>query len=74
MIDPVITENDVANAIAVQASRAIPTPSIPEMAEVWSPMDASLRSIYENNKSVKDSLKSAVEHVHYQIEAFRSGM
>lgn len=74
MIDPIITENDVANAIAVQASRAIPTPSIPEMSEVWTPMDASLRSIYENNKSVKDSLNSAVEHVHYQIEAFRSGM
>ncbi len=74
MIDPVITENDVANAIAVQASRASPTPSIPEMAEVWNPMDTSLRSIYENNKSVKDALNSAVELVHYQIEAFRSGM
>ena len=74
MIDPVITDNDEANAIAVQASRAIPTPSIPEMSEVWSPMDASLRSIYEKKMSVKEALNSAVEHVHYQIEAFRSGM
>ena len=74
MIDPLITNNDVANAIAVQASRAIPTPSIPEMAEVWVPMNASLRSIFEKNLSVRDALNSAVEQVHYQIEAFKSGL
>ena len=74
MIDPLITNNDVANAIAVQASRAIPTPSIPEMAEVWAPMNASLRSIFEKNLSVRDALNSAVEQVHYQIEAFKSGL
>lgn len=74
MIDPLITNNDVANAIAVQASRAVPTPSIPEMSEVWVPVDTSLRSIYENKMSIKDGLKSAVEQVHYQIEAFKSGL
>lgn len=74
MIDPIITNNDVANAIAVQASRAIPTPSIPEMAEVWTPMNVSLRSIFEKKMSVRDALNTAVEQVHYQIEAFKSGL
>ena len=44
------------------------------MAEVWVPMNASLRSIFEKNLSVRDALNSAVEHVHYQIEAFKSGL
>ncbi|SFS51504.1 arabinogalactan oligomer / maltooligosaccharide transport system substrate-binding protein [Succinivibrio dextrinosolvens] len=74
MIDPIITNNDVANAIAVQASRAIPTPSIPEMAEVWTPMNVSLRSIFEKKMSVRDALNTAVEQVHYQIDAFKSGL
>ncbi len=74
MIDPVITENDVANAIAVQASRSVPMPSIPEMSEVWAPIDAGFRTAYDHRMTVKDALKAAVEHVHYQIDAFRSGM
>ncbi len=74
MADPVITNDDFANAIAVQASRAVPMPSIPEMSEVWGPIDGALQSAITGNAGVKEALKSATEHINYQIEAFRSGM
>ncbi|MGN1281787.1 MAG: extracellular solute-binding protein [Succinivibrio sp.] len=74
MADPVITNDDMANAIAVQASRAVPIPSIPEMSEVWGPIDGALDVSIEGKEKVKDALKSAVEHIDYQIEAFRSGL
>ncbi|MGN0902088.1 MAG: extracellular solute-binding protein, partial [Succinivibrio sp.] len=38
MADPIITNDEFANAIAVQASRAVPMPSVPEMSEVWGPI------------------------------------
>ncbi len=74
MADPVITNDETANAVAVQASRAVPIPSIPEMSEVWGPIDQACSEIISGKKSVKDGLKSATEHINYQIEAFRAGM
>ncbi|MDD6205466.1 extracellular solute-binding protein [Succinivibrio sp.] len=74
MADPVITNDEFANAIAVQASRAVPMPSVPEMSEVWGPIDAAFDSIITGRQSVKDGLKTATEHINYQIEAFRAGM
>ena len=74
MADPIITNDDFANAIAVQASRAVPIPSIPEMSEVWGPFDGALDVAISGKDNVKDALKSAVEHIDYQIEAFRSGL
>ena len=74
MADPIITNDDFANAIAVQASRAVPIPSIPEMSEVWGPFDGALDVAISGKDNVEDALKSAVEHIDYQIEAFRSGL
>ena len=74
MADPLITNDEIANAIAVQASRAVPMPSIPEMSEVWGPIDGALEAIITGKTSVKDGLKAATDHINYQIEAFRSGM
>lgn len=74
MADPVITNDEFANAIAVQASRAVPMPSIPEMSEVWGPIDGALQSAVTGADDIKSALKSATEHINYQIEAFRSGM
>ena len=73
MVDPDITNNPIANAIAVQASRSVPMPSIPEISEVWAPVDMSLQSIVTDRLNVRDGLRSAVEQVDYQIDAFRSG-
>lgn len=74
MNDPKFKENPIASAIAVQASRAEPMPSIPEMSEVWGPIDAALQLIVTDKQDVKSALESATEHINNQIEAFRSGM
>ena len=67
-------DNPVAEAIATQASRATPMPSIPEMSEVWGPIDAALQLSVTGKQDVKAALTGATEHIHNQIEAFRSGM
>ena len=74
MEDPIIKDNAIASAIAVQASRATPMPSIPEMSEVWGPIDAALQLSVTGKQDVKEALVGATEHIHNQIEAFRSGM
>lgn len=74
MEDPIIKDNTIASAIAVQASRATPMPSIPEMSEVWGPIDAALQLSVTGKQDVKEALVGATEHIHNQIEAFRSGM
>lgn len=74
MSDPIITDDEVANAIAVQASRAVPLPSIPEMSEVWGPIDDAFSKIVTGKENIKDALHSATEHINYQVEAYRSGM
>ncbi|WP_202108833.1 extracellular solute-binding protein [Succinivibrio dextrinosolvens] len=74
MNDPKFKENPIASAIAVQASRAEPMPSIPEMSEVWGPIDAALQLIVTDKQDVKSALEGATEHINNQIEAFRSGM
>ena len=74
MADPIIQDNAIASAIATQASRATPMPSIPEMAEVWVPMDSSLQLCLVGKQDVKSALDDAVKLINQQIEAFRSQM
>ena len=74
MNDEKFKANPIASAIAQQASRAEPMPSIPEMSEVWGPIDAALQLIVTGKQDVKEALVGATEHIHNQIEAFRSGM
>jgi arabinogalactan oligomer/maltooligosaccharide transport system substrate-binding protein len=49
-------------------------PSIPEMSEVWGPIDAALQLSVTGKQDVKSALQGATDHIHNQIEAFRSGM
>ncbi len=74
MNDPKFKENEVASAIALQASRAIPMPSIPEMGEVWGPINAALQLVVTDKQDTKTALEDATNHINDQIEAFRSGM
>ncbi len=73
MSDPVIKDDPVASAIAIQASRAVPMPSIPEMGEVWGPIDAALQLVMTGKQGAKEALGNAVSHINDQIEAFRAG-
>lgn len=74
MADPVIKDNEFANAVAVQAARATPMPSIPEMSEVWVPINAALQLSVSGKQDPKEALDGAVEQINNQIEAFRAGM
>ena len=70
--DPIIKNNEIASAFAEQALRSYPMPSIPEMAEVWVPMDSSLQLCLVGKQDVKSALDDAVKLINQQIEAFRS--
>lgn len=72
--DPLIRNNEIASAFAEQALRSYPMPSIPEMAEVWGPMDSSLQLCLVGKDSVENALNDAVKLINQQIEAFRSQM
>lgn len=72
--DPIIKNNEIASAFAEQALRSYPMPSIPEMAEVWVPMDSSLQLCLVGKQDVKSALDEAVKLINQQIEAFRSQM
>ncbi len=74
IVDPIVTSDPIANAIAIQASRSVTMPSIPEMSEVWTPINGMLKSIYIDGANVSDSLKNAENAIKTQIESFRSGL
>lgn len=73
MSDPVIIKNEAANAIAIQSTRAVPMPSIPEMAQVWTPIDAALQLSVSGKQDVKEALEGAAQQINDSIEAFRAG-
>lgn len=73
MDDPVIKDDEFASAIATQAQRAVPMPSIPEMSEVWAPIDSALQLSLSSKQDVESALKDATDQINSQIEAFRSG-
>lgn len=74
MNDPVIKDNEFANAVAVQSQRAEAMPSIPEMSEVWGPVDSALQLSVSGKQDVKEALQGAADQIASQIEAFRSGL
>ena len=72
--DPIIKNDEIASAFAKQSLRSYPMPSIPEMAQVWVPMDSSLQLCLIGKQEVKKALDDAVKLINEQIEAFRSQM
>ncbi|ASF40468.1 cyclodextrin-binding protein [Halobacillus halophilus] len=71
--DPIIADDERANAVAVQSERAIPMPNIPEMSEVWEPMAQALQLIATGKSSPEDALNEATETISKQIELNHSG-
>lgn len=67
--DPLIKNDEKSRAVAIQASYAIPMPSVPEMAEVWSPANSALQLGGTGKQDVTEALKSAVKNIKMQIEA-----
>lgn len=73
MNDPIITDNEFAKAVAIQSTRAEAMPSIPEMSQVWTPIDSALQLVVSGKQDAPSALKGATDQIHNQIEAFRSG-
>ena len=73
MNDPIITDNEFAQAVAIQSTRAEAMPSIPEMSQVWTPIDSALQLVVSGKQDAPSALKGATDQIHNQIEAFRSG-
>lgn len=67
--DPVVAESESAQAIAEQSQYSELMPGIPEMAEVWDPIDAALETIATGSAEPQEALDSAVQTIHNQIEA-----
>jgi arabinogalactan oligomer/maltooligosaccharide transport system substrate-binding protein len=65
----IIKNDEKSRAVAIQASYAIPMPSVPEMAEVWSPANSALQLGGTGKQEVKAALESAVKNIKMQIEA-----
>ncbi|MCL4514204.1 MAG: extracellular solute-binding protein [Firmicutes bacterium] len=55
-------------AFAIQASRGVPMPSIPEMPRVWTPMENGLKMIMQNQAAPEDVLRQAVEQIKSDIK------
>ena len=68
LTNPLINNDDFANAIAVQALNAEPTPSIPEMALVWDPMNAAIYDIVTGKASAENALNKAKIQIQSAID------
>ncbi|MBW4083836.1 maltose ABC transporter substrate-binding protein [Paenibacillus sp. S150] len=61
--DPQITGDPFISAFAEQAKSSQPMPSIPEMGNVWSPVNAALPEIWDNNADPKAAMDKAVQQI-----------
>ena len=61
--DDQIKNDEYVSAFTEQFKSSQPMPSVPEMANVWSPVGAALAEIWDNNKDVKETLDKAVSQV-----------
>lgn len=58
-----IKNDPFVSAFAQQAVNSQPMPSIPEMANVWNPVNAALPDIWDNGKDPKAAMDSAVQQI-----------
>lgn len=63
LADPQITSDPYVSAFAEQAKSSQPMPSIPEMGNVWSPVNAALPEIWDNNADPKAAMDKAVQQI-----------
>ena len=70
--DPVVKESEAAAAVAEQSQYSELTPNIPEMNEVWDPIDAALQIIATGKADPKSTLDEAVKTIDGQIKANHS--
>lgn len=67
--DPIVSESEVATAIATQSQYAQVTPGITEMNSVWEPIDTALQTIANGSGNPQEALDSAVEQIVSTIQS-----
>ncbi|MGP0586302.1 sugar ABC transporter substrate-binding protein [Paenibacillus timonensis] len=58
-----IKNDPYVSAFAEQAKNSQPMPSIPEMANVWAPVNAALPEIWNNNADPKEAMEKAATQI-----------
>ena len=61
--NPLITNDDFANAIAIQIKNADAMPTVPELSEVWGPMGKAMSKVIDGSDEPKNALNKAVYEI-----------
>lgn len=64
----VVKNDEIASAFLAQFENSIPMPSIPAMAQLWSPMEAALSDLWNNGKDPKAVMDNVVEQMKSNIQ------
>lgn len=63
-----VKSDPIASVFLQQFENSVPMPSIPAMAQFWSPMEAAMSSIWNDNKDPKAALDNLVSQMKSNIE------
>lgn len=63
LLDPQIADDPYVSAFAAQAKSSQPMPSIPEMGNVWNPVNAALPDIWDKGVEPKAAMDKAVQQI-----------
>lgn len=63
-----VQSDEIAAAFLTQFENSIPMPSIPAMAQFWSPMEAALSELWNNGKDPKQVMDNVVEQMKSNIQ------
>ncbi|WP_339063880.1 extracellular solute-binding protein [Tepidibacillus marianensis] len=66
--DSTLLSNELAKAIYTQSLNSEPTPNLPEMAQVWDPMNRALQLTITNRLTPQNALDEAVKTIQQQIQ------
>jgi len=69
LADPLIQDDPIVRAFADQASRGMPMPSVPEMAQVWEPMGNAVTFVSQGKQQPGPALNDAVNIIKQKIAA-----
>ncbi|MBU9858165.1 extracellular solute-binding protein [Rahnella bonaserana] len=70
--DPMIKNDEKANAVAEQSTRATAMPGVPEMQEIWGPANNGIQLGVTGKQPVDAALNDAVKNIQMQIEAAKA--
>lgn len=63
LLDPQIADDPYVSAFAAQAKSSQPMPSIPEMGNVWNPVNAALPEIWDKGVDPKVAMEKAAQQI-----------